>query len=337
MTPTTRDTDQLRQYVTERVRSEVETRVEKQIPISEADRRAITEEVMRLGGEEIDYTIRRLVRDARRRRMRSARHSERKLAKEKSVLRFSLFFRIQHLVLAGSVLVLIITGAPIKFHQSWLGDFVRSLQLVDTLKVAHRVAAAALALVSIVHVFWVVFTPYGWRNFVALLPTVKDFKDFVQVMKVLLGRSKEKPRFGRFNFIEKFDYWAVYWGVVIMVGTGTLLAFNTYFMNRLGQYSMHIAKLIHSDEALLASLALLLWHFYWSHFNPAKFPMNKTFLTGTMTVEEMIEEHPMELEERVRGGEIPLPVLDGHPEWQALHPAWETKRTAARRKEGAST
>ena len=107
-----------------------------------------------------------------------------------------------------------------------------------------------------------------------------------------------------------------------------MLTFNTFFMNKLGQYSMHIGKLIHSDEALLASLALLIWHLYWSHLNPDKFPMNPSFLTGTMTLEEMIDEHPAELETRIRRGEIPLEVLDGHPEWQAMHPRAEAAGVA---------
>jgi cytochrome b subunit of formate dehydrogenase len=141
-----------------------------------------------------------------------------------------------------------------------------------------------------------------------------------RALKVFFGRSREMPRYGRFNFVEKFDYWAVYWGVVIMVGTGTLMSFNTYFMNRLGPYSMHVAKVIHSDEALLASLALLIWHFYWAHFNPAKFPINMAMFSGRISIEEMIHEHPLELAERIRRGEVPRDALAKHPEWLRLHP-----------------
>jgi cytochrome b subunit of formate dehydrogenase len=192
--------------------------------------------------------------------------------------------------------------------------------MVDAMKITHRVAAAAMTGVSLWHVIWVVFTREGWSNFVNLLPRPQDGQDLWAMTRHLTGRGKGKPRFGRFAFNEKFDYWAVYWGVIIMAGTGALLFFNTYFMNLLGPYSMHIAKLIHSDEALLASLALIIWHFYWAHFNPAKFPINKVIFTGEMSLEEMIDEHPAELEERIRRGEVPREILEEHPEWLALHP-----------------
>jgi len=309
--------EELRGYVETRVRAEVEHELRAAGDVPDHEIRAIVDESFRAGDEEIEYNVRRLVRRARK---LAKRAHEKRRAKAQAVPRFSLSFRIQHLFMAGSVLLLIITGIPIKFHDTWLGAFVAGLHLVDTLKVLHRVAAAIMAVTSFAHVFWVVFSRDGWRNFVALLPNLQDVKDLWGMLRVLFGWTTERPRFARFNFIEKFDYWAVYWGVVIMLGTGTLLTFNTYFMNTLGPYSMQIAKLIHSDEALLASLALIIWHFYWAHFNPDKFPMNKTFLTGTMTVEEMIEEHPAELDERVRRGEIPIEALAEHPEWAAIHP-----------------
>jgi cytochrome b subunit of formate dehydrogenase len=324
----------LRTYVEQQIQREIKERVDPSVEIPRAQLRALTAEAMEAGAEEIDFAVRNLVKDARRARVRRMRHAAR-AAKSKTVEvpRFSLFFRLQHIVLASSVLLLIITGAPIKFHESLLGDIVASAQIVDAMRIVHRVAAAALTLVSLVHLIWVIFSREGWTNFVALVPRKDDFIHFVQQTKYLFGKSKEKPYFGRFNYIEKFDYWAVYWGVIIMVGTGTLLTFNTYFMNMLGQYSMHIGKLIHSDEALLASLALLIWHIYWSHLNPAKFPMNPSFLTGTMTMDDMIEEHPAELETRVRRGEIPLDDLDGYPEWWAMHP----RADSAKATEGEDT
>jgi cytochrome b subunit of formate dehydrogenase len=308
---------ELREYVSRRVREELARELGGARKVEEYHLRAIADEAARLGNDEIEYSVRRLARRARRAAAK-ARAVER--ARLEAVPRFSLTFRIQHAAMAASVLFLIATGIPIKFYDTWVGSLAASMDLVDTAKILHRIAAAVMAVTTLYHVFWVVFTRDGWQNFVALLPRTRDFHDLIQMLRILVGRATERPRFGRFNFIEKFDYWAVYWGVIIMLGTGTLMAFNTYFMNLLGPYSMQIAKLIHSDEALLASLALILWHFYWAHMNPEKFPMNKTFLTGTMSVAEMIHEHPEELEPRVRSGEIPLEALDGFPEWRALHP-----------------
>jgi formate dehydrogenase subunit gamma len=308
----------LRDYVSSRVSEELAKELEgKAGTLPEYELAMIVDEVAKAGNEEIEYGVRRLVRRAGK---TLAKIQARERAKLLAVPRFSLSFRIQHGMMAGSVLLLILSGVPIKFHESWLGAIAASMHIVDSMKILHRAAAALMAIASFYHIYWIVFTRDGWQNFVALLPRMQDVKDLFQMFRVLAGKTSERPQFGRFNFIEKFDYWAVYWGVIIMLGTGTLMTFNTFFMNILGPYSMEIAKLIHSDEALLASLALLIWHFYWAHFNPEKFPMNKTFLTGTMTVEEMIHEHPAELEERIRTGEIPLRALREHPEWQALHP-----------------
>lgn len=313
---------ELRDYVSSRVAEELSKQLSHaRRALPEYEVRMIVDESLRAGNEEIEYNVRRLVKRAKK-SVTKAHAQER--ARRLAVPRFSLSFRIQHAMMATSVLLLILSGVPIKFHESWIGSFAASLHVVDSIKILHRGAAALMALASFYHVYWVVFTRDGWRNFLALVPRLQDGKDLVKMFLVLFGKSNERPRFGRFNFIEKFDYWAVYWGVIIMLGTGTLMTFNTYFMNLLGPYSMQIAKLIHSDEALLASLALLIWHFYWAHFNPEKFPMNKTFYTGTMTVAEMIHEHPAELEERVKSGEIPAEALRDYPEWLAMHPRAET-------------
>ncbi|MFH1278306.1 MAG: cytochrome b/b6 domain-containing protein [Candidatus Eisenbacteria bacterium] len=309
---------ELRDYVSSRIAEELAKQLsDKARTVPEYELGMIVDEVLKAGNEEIEYNVRRLVKRARK---SLAKIHARERAKLLAVPRFSLSFRIQHAMMAASVFLLIFSGVPIKFHDSWVASLAGSLGVVDSLKILHRAAAALMAAASFYHIYWIVFTRDGWRNFVALAPRLQDVKDFIRMVKVLAGKTTERPRFARFNFIEKFDYWAVYWGVIIMLGTGTLMTFNTYFMNGLGPYSMEIAKLIHSDEALLASLALLIWHMYWAHFNPEKFPMNRTFLSGTMTVEEMIHEHPAELEARVRTGEIPLSALREHPEWQAMHP-----------------
>ena len=327
----------LRNYVRRRIHDELEEALEKDVAFPEYERRAMVDEVYQLGEEEIEYNILRLVRRAKKNQNRLAEKAKRRRSRTQAISRFSLYFRIQHAMVAASVLVLIVTGVPIKFHDSPIGAAAASFGLVHFMGITHRVAAAIMALGSILHIFWVVFTREGWRTFLDLLPRMRDFSDCYQLTKSLLGFSQERPRFDRFTFIEKFDYWAVYWGVIIMLGTGMLLAFNTYFMNQIGPYSMRIANLIHSDEALLASLALLLWHMYWAHFNPDKFPMNRTFLSGTMSVDEMIEEHPTELERRVRQGEIPLAVLEGHPEWAALHPRMRKKNVPGTEGEGGKS
>jgi cytochrome b subunit of formate dehydrogenase len=115
-------------------------------------------------------------------------------------------------------------------------------------------------------------------------------------MLYLVGKSDEMPRLGRFSYIEKMEYWAVVWGTVIMGGTGFILWFENIFLKYVFTTGMDIATAIHYYEAILASLAILVWHFYFIFFNPDVFPMSKVWYKGTLTREEMEKEHPLELE-----------------------------------------
>ena len=153
-----------------------------------------------------------------------------------------------------------------------------------------------LIFVSFWHMFYILFTREGRREFWELLPRIKDFKDFFQNVRYFLGLTKEKPKFGRYSYVEKFDYWAVYWGMVIMVSTGSILWFHNFFLGILPKFVIDIAKEAHSDEAMLATLAIVIWHWYNAHFNPEVFPFNPTIFTGKISKERMLKEHPLEYE-----------------------------------------
>ena len=113
----------------------------------------------------------------------------------------------------------------------------------------------------------------------------------------LTGKNKEHVKFGRFSYIEKMEYWAVAWGTVVMGITGGVLWFENTFLKIINTSGMDIATTIHYYEAILASLAILVWHFYFVFFNPDVFPMSKAWYKGFLTREEMEKEHPLELEE----------------------------------------
>ena len=162
--------------------------------------------------------------------------------------------------------------------------------------ILHRIGAIGLMAVGAYHLLYIAVTPDGRKNFWLLIMRPKDIRDLFIQIKYYLGKSEKHARFGRFSYVEKFDYWAVYWGMVIMVGTGIILWFETNFP--LTFY--HIAREAHSDEALLATLSIIIWHFYNVHFNPDKFPMNKVWWTGRITKKEMIKEHPLEYEELLK-------------------------------------
>ncbi len=226
------------------------------------------------------------------------RRSQGVAAPKREYQRFSLNFRIQHVVLFCSCIVLILTGLPIKFHDtSWAAAMFSLMGGIQTSALLHRIGAVGLIGVGLYHLVYTGVLAEGRRNFLALVPGPKDLRDAALMIRYFLGRTEERPRFGRFSYVEKFDYWAVYWGMIIMCGSGLMLWFENDTMRLFPKYVFDIAKEAHSDEALLATLAIIIWHFYNVHFNPHKFPMNKVWITGRMSEEEMHHEHPLELEE----------------------------------------
>ncbi len=251
--------------------------------------------------------------------------------------RFSWNFRTQHMILLASCLILILTGLPLKFHEARLSqlffDLVGGVQMSTLI---HRIGAVGLIAVGAYHLLFLVAFREGRRDFWELLPRPKDAKDFWQMLRYFLGKTDVKPRFGRFSYVEKFDYWAVYWGMVIMIGSGLILWYLETFLQYLPKFAADIAREAHSDEGLLATLAIIIWHFYNVHLNPENFPMNWTMFTGKISEMEMRRHHPLEYEERMAArtihpvvpgiaapvGPIPLPPMQG-----TLSPAPHPKGT----------
>ena len=133
-----------------------------------------------------------------------------------------------------------------------------------------------------------------------MLPRFYDFRDFVQRILFNLGLSKKTPRFKRFSYIEKAEYWALIWGTVVMIITGFLLWFDNYFVQFLPKGVLDVALVIHYYEAILASLAVAIWHFYSTIFSPQVYPMNPSWLTGKMPKDMFEHEHPEAHAEKVQ-------------------------------------
>jgi formate dehydrogenase subunit gamma len=233
--------------------------------------------------------------------------------------RFSWNFRAQHWVLLVSCLTLIVTGLPLKFHEARLSQlFFDLVGGVGTSTLIHRIGAVGLMAVGGYHLFYLVAFREGRRNLLKLLPVPQDVLDFFQMVRYFLGWTEETPRFGRFSYVEKFDYWAVYWGMVIMIGSGLILWFLETSLQFLPKFAADIAREAHSDEGLLATLAIIIWHFYNVHLNPEHFPMNRTFLTGRLSEEEMRRHHPLEYEELMAARALRPPAPAGLPAAEQL-------------------
>lgn len=221
--------------------------------------------------------------------------------------RFTIAQRVQHVLLALSFTTLVLTGLPLRFpHVPWLHTLYGLFGGIGVARIVHRVAAVVMIADWIWHTLYLLYR--WWKAGFSLtswtmLPTLKDVKDFLAACRFYLGLSHEGPRFDRFGFKEKFDYFAVYWGMPIMVASGLVLWFPIYFGNRIPEIGVSAAYIAHSDEAILAFLAILTWHFYNTHFNPDNFPMSKVWLTGEKTRTQMEHEHPIELE-RIAGSPV---------------------------------
>lgn len=206
----------------------------------------------------------------------------------------------QHTLLMLSFSVLAISGFALRFSESWISrlffGWERGFELRGTV---HRYAAVVFILTAIWHVFYL-FTERGKAFVRDIWPKVTDFRNFWQRIQYNLGRAKETPKFKRFSYIEKAEYWALVWGAVIMIVTGFLLWFDNYVVRFLPKGVLDVALVIHYWEAWLALLAVLVWHLWSTVFNPHVYPMNPSWLTGTMPEEMYAHEHPQHLEDAKR-------------------------------------
>ena len=230
--------------------------------------------------------------------------------------RMNLAERIQHLVLMVTFLLLVLTGLPLFFYEfklfRWLIPSEAAFQVRG---IIHRLAAVGLIGVVVWHIGTTLFTRRGRRNFKELRPRFKDFRDALELFGHNLGLTRfleEKglfrkffkkhpfwlfelpPLFGRYNFIEKFEYWAVAWGSLVMILTGFFM-WQVELSLRLFPLWVHdIFVVIHGYEAILAFLSIIIWHMYSVHFNPEVFPMSKIWLNGRISGHELRTLHPLE-------------------------------------------
>jgi predicted CXXCH cytochrome family protein len=214
-------------------------------------------------------------------------------------VRMTLNERLQHGALFTSFFVLVVTGFMLRYPDAWWVVSIRNLSdsVFDLRSLMHRIAGVMMIAASLYHLYYISFTERGRQLVKDLMPKIRDVYDAIAVLKYNLGISPHKPRFGRFSYIEKSEYWALVWGTVIMGATGFVMWFDNTFIGLFTKLGYDVARTIHFYEAWLATLAIVVWHFYYVMFNPDVYPMSLAWVKGTLTEAEMEEEHPLELEE----------------------------------------
>jgi len=214
-------------------------------------------------------------------------------------LRMTKAERIQHVSLMISFFVLVITGFMLRFPEAWWVEYIREFvpNAFDLRSLVHRIAAVVMVAASTYHVYYILFTSRGRQLFIDMIPKIKDATDAIGNLKYNLSISKEKPKFGRFSYIEKAEYLALIWGTIVMTITGFIMWFDNTFIGMFTKLGWDISRVIHYYEAWLAFLSIVVWHIYFVIFNPDSYPMNLAWIKGTLTEEEMAEDHPLELEE----------------------------------------
>jgi cytochrome b subunit of formate dehydrogenase len=222
------------------------------------------------------------------------------------VTRMSRNQQIQHAVLLTSFIVLVLTGFALKFPDSWFAALLGMGEQVRAF--THRTAAVVLISGGFYHLLYVAFTKNGRRLLADFLPVPKDGLDVWQTFRYYLGFSAEKPKFARFNYAEKAEYWALVWGLIVMASTGIALWDKVWVGNRLPRWWLDVATAIHFYEAVLATLAIVVWHFYQVFLDPDVYPMNWAWWDGKMSFEHYRQEHGLDAETLVEAARREEPV-----------------------------
>lgn len=206
--------------------------------------------------------------------------------------RFPLARRIEHLIMLLSFTTLALTGLPQKYS-AWTISvaFIKLLGGIENLRSIHHFAAIVMMLGTVWHLLVFGYLSYVRRIRFSMLPGIQDVKDGWQALMYNIGFAKSPPQMGRYTFEEKMEYWAFVWGTFIMVLTGFMMWNPITTVKFLPGEFIPAAKAAHGAEAVLAVLAIIIWHMYGVHLKH----FNKSMWTGQMSEDEMLHDHPLEL------------------------------------------
>ncbi len=244
---------------------------------------------------------------------------------DENYTRFTPFERFLHLMMVTSFLALVITGMPLKFYYTdWAKLMFRLLGNAEVARTLHHYAAVVtfayffLHLAALVRGFWrnrgglkdPVTGKFTFKRLLALIfhpdsmvPSPQDWRDFIAHQKWFFGKGP-RPQFDRWTYWERFDYFAVFWGVAIIGFSGLIMWFPGFFTQFLPGWVINIALVVHSDEALLAAGFIFSFHFFNTHFRIEKFPMDTVIFSGRISKTEMLHERKRWYDRLVAAGKL---------------------------------
>jgi len=220
-------------------------------------------------------------------------------ASEEKITRFDIHQIIQHVGLMVSFTLLVVTGLPLKFHdwaisQWWIGVWGG----IEVTRSVHHFAAWVIVIFCLYHLVYILYTtlvlkrPFPTK----MIPSRQDFVNLFREIGYFIGLRKQRPSYDRFNWREKFDYWAIFWGMPVMAGSGFILMYPIFITKFLPGWVVPTALVAHSEEAMLALIWIFLVHIFFNHFTPGIFPINTSIFTGKVPKERYRRDHPLEYE-----------------------------------------
>lgn len=211
------------------------------------------------------------------------------------VVRWTRLQVAEHLVIGAALLALGLTGLALKFHdQTWAALVFKLMGGVPAAGVLHRVCAVALMLTVVFHAVHAAVTEYGHQELMRIKMQWQDFRDLRQTIRFNLGLADRYPPMGKYTYQEKFHYWAFALVVLLMIPSGMVLMLQDHALLFFPKWVWDVTLIFHGGGGLFFFLVLLLAHLYHVHLDPRVFPMSWTWLTGTMTEEQLQELHPLE-------------------------------------------
>ncbi len=208
--------------------------------------------------------------------------------------RFSRIRRMEHTAVVITFVVLVLTGFPQKFNESgWGTALLNIFGGLDTARIVHRVAGFVFAFHALVHILAIVVGFATKKMRMTMLPTSRDFSDVIDTIQYYFGHKKKHPEYSKFDYRQKFEYFGLVLGGLIMILSGFILIYPSISSKIYGQL-IPAARLAHSNEALLAFCVLLIWHIYGAVLSPDVFPLDTSIFTGNMSEEELKKHHALE-------------------------------------------